>query len=92
VEIEEIIPVSFRLKPLKTIGGHQHPENNAGIDIPESVIVVRYRTKKMPDCITLFRCRTGSGIVNVFQSGTGLTGCRTVRHSGILASSLEEHF
>ncbi len=43
----------------------------------------RYRTKKMLDCVSLVRYRTGFGIVSFFQSGTGLTGCRTVRHSGI---------
>jgi hypothetical protein len=37
----------------------------------------------MPDCVALFWHRTGSGIVNFFQSGIGLTGCWTVLHSGI---------
>ncbi len=37
----------------------------------------------MPDRVNLVRYRTCSGIVSFFQSGTGLTGCRTVRHSGI---------
>jgi hypothetical protein len=36
----------------------------------------------MPDCIILFRYRIGSGIVSLSQSGTRLTECRTVRHSG----------
>jgi hypothetical protein len=53
----------------------------AGIGIPASVISVRYRTKKMPDCATLFRYRIVSGIVSFFQSGTGLTGCRKIRYS-----------
>jgi hypothetical protein len=53
-------------------------ETNAGIGIPD------YRTKKMPDCLSLVRYRICSGIVSFFQSGTGLTGCRTVRLSGIL--------
>jgi hypothetical protein len=57
-------------------------KTNAGIGIPASVISVRYRTKKMPDCATLFRYRIVSGIVSFFQSGTGLTGCRTIRYSG----------
>jgi hypothetical protein len=39
--------------------------------------------KKMPDCVALLRYQTVSGIVSVFQSGTGLIRCRTVRHSGI---------
>jgi hypothetical protein len=26
--------------------------------------------------------RTVSGIISFFQSGTGLTGCRTIRYSG----------
>jgi hypothetical protein len=58
-------------------------ETNAGIGIPASRILVRYPTKKMLDCVSLVRHRTCSGIVIFFQSGTGLTGCRTVRHSGI---------
>jgi hypothetical protein len=37
----------------------------------------------MPDCVGLVRYRACSGIVIFFQSGTGLFGCRTVRHSGI---------
>jgi hypothetical protein len=37
----------------------------------------------MPDWVSLVRYRTCFGIVSFFQSGTGLTGCRTVRHSGI---------
>jgi hypothetical protein len=45
-------------------------ETNAGISIPASVISVRYRIKKMPDCVTLIRYRVGSGIVIDFQSGT----------------------
>ncbi len=59
-------------------------ETNAGIGIPASRILVRYWTKKMSDCVSLVHERTCSGIVSFFQSGTGLTGCRTVRHSGIL--------
>jgi hypothetical protein len=57
-------------------------KTNAVIGIPASVISVRYRSKKMPDCMALFRYRTGRGIASFFQSSTGLTGCRTVRHSG----------
>jgi hypothetical protein len=38
----------------------------------------------MPDCFSLVQYRTSSGTVNFFHSGTGLTGCRTVRHYGIL--------
>jgi hypothetical protein len=34
-------------------------------------------------CIILFRYRTGPGVVNFFQSGTGLTGCRIVQYSDI---------
>ncbi len=58
-------------------------ETNAGIGIPASQILVRYRAKKMPDCASLVRYRTCSGIVSFFQSGTGLTGCQTVWHSDI---------
>jgi hypothetical protein len=45
------------------------------IGIPASDISVRYRTRFL-----LFRYRTGSGICLLFQSGTGLAGCLTVRH------------
>ncbi len=58
-------------------------ETNADIGSPASRILVWYRTRKMPDCVNLVRYRTCSSIVSFFQSGTGLTGCRTVRHSGI---------
>ncbi len=58
-------------------------ETNAGIGIPASIISVRHRTKKLPDCLGLIRYRTCPGIVSFFYSGTGLIGCRTVRHSGI---------
>jgi hypothetical protein len=47
--------------------------------IPASIISVRYRTG-----LSLFWCRTGSGIGLSFYSITGLTGYRTVQHSGIL--------
>ncbi len=33
--------------------------------------------------VSLVRNRTCSGIISFFQSSTGLTGCRTGRHSGI---------
>ncbi len=58
-------------------------ETNAGIGIPASRILVRYRTKKMPDYVSIVWYQTCSGIVSVFQSGTGLTRCWTVQHSGI---------
>jgi hypothetical protein len=48
-------------------------KTNAGIGIPASVISGRYRIKKMLDCVSLFWYRTGSGIVNLFQSGTGFS-------------------
>jgi hypothetical protein len=57
-------------------------KTNAGIGIPASVISVRYRAKKMPDCAALIRYRKSSDIVRLFQSGTGLSGCWTIRHSG----------
>jgi hypothetical protein len=44
---------------------------------------------KMPDCVSLVRYRTCSGNVSFFQSGTGLFGCRTVRHSGIYTHKQE---
>jgi hypothetical protein len=37
----------------------------------------------MPDCVSLVWYRTCSGIVSFFQSGTILTGCWTVWHSGL---------
>jgi hypothetical protein len=58
-------------------------KTNAGIGIPASQILVLYRTKKVPDCVSLVRYQICSAIVSFFQSGTGLTGCRTVLHSGI---------
>jgi hypothetical protein len=58
-------------------------ETNAGIGIPACRILFRYQNKKMPDCVSLVQYRTCSGIVTFFQSGTGLTGCRTLWHSGI---------
>ncbi len=80
---------SFKLKSKQ--GGYTIQENlgigiektNAGIGIPASRLLVRYWTTKMPDCVSLVRYRTCSGIVSFFQSGTGLTGCWTVWHSGI---------
>jgi hypothetical protein len=42
-------------------------ENNAGIGIPASMISVRYRNKKMPDCISLVQYWTGSGTVSFFS-------------------------
>jgi hypothetical protein len=37
----------------------------------------------MPDCVSFVRYQTNYGIVSFFQSGAGLTGCRTVWHTGI---------
>jgi hypothetical protein len=42
-------------------------ETNAGIGILASRILVQYRTNKMPDCVSLVRCRTCSGIVSFFS-------------------------
>jgi hypothetical protein len=39
--------------------------------------------KKVPDWVSLVRYWTCSGMVSLFQSGTGLTTCWTVRHSVI---------
>ncbi len=58
-------------------------ETNAGNGILASRILVQYRTKKMPDCVSLVWYQTCSGIVNFLHSGTGLTGCRTFQHSNI---------
>jgi hypothetical protein len=46
-------------------------KTNSGIGIPVSVISVRYRSKKMPDCCASYWYRSSSGIVTCFQSGTG---------------------
>jgi hypothetical protein len=61
------------------IGIHK---TNAGIGIPVPDFSVRCRTKKMLDCVALHRYRIRCSIVSCFQSGTRLTGCRTIRHSG----------
>jgi hypothetical protein len=53
---------------------------------PASCISFRYRSIPVPDWVFLFRYRTGSSIGIFVHSGTGLTGCRTVRHSGIWKS------
>jgi hypothetical protein len=46
----------------------------------------------MPDCVSLVRYRTCPGIVSSVHSGTGLIGCRTVRHSSIYTHAHEnEH-
>jgi hypothetical protein len=57
-------------------------EPNAGINIPVSIISVQYQTKKMLGCVGLVQYWIGPGIVSFFPlySGTGLVGCRTVRH------------
>ncbi len=68
----------YRLPSFRGIG---IDKTNAGI--PASRILAWYRTKKMPVCVSLVRYWTCSAIVSFFQSGTGLTRCRTVRHSGI---------
>ncbi len=79
-----IMPKNHLIVPkVVKVRTNMHSWASAGIGIPASRISVRYRTKKMPDCVFLVRYRTYSGIVSFFQSGTGLTGCQTVRHSGI---------
>jgi hypothetical protein len=64
---------------------HDIKADAAGIGIPASDISVRYRYRSIlvPDWIRYFRYRTGSDSCILFHSGTGLTGCRTVWHSGI---------
>jgi hypothetical protein len=42
-----------------------------------------YQSDTGPDWVPLFCCWTGSGIGIFVHSSTGLTRCRTVRHSGI---------
>ncbi len=59
-------------------------ETNTGIGTPAYMISVWYQNKKMPDSISLVQYRTGSGAISFFHFGTALTGCWTVRHSGIL--------
>ncbi len=58
----------------------------AGIGIPASCISVLYWSNRVPR--TGSRPYPGTGVVppkhrHIVHSGTGLTGCRTVRHSGI---------
>ncbi len=57
--------------------------NAAGIGIPASCISVQYQSIPVPDWVPLFWYRTSSSIGIFVYSGTGLTVCRTVRHSGI---------
>jgi hypothetical protein len=37
----------------------------AGISLPASIISVRYWNIPIPDCVSLFRYQTGSGIIPV---------------------------
>jgi hypothetical protein len=66
-------------------------ETNAGIDIPASIISVRYRVKNSRTALAW----SGTGPFPaslVFHSGTGLVRCRTVWHSGIYTHELaHEH-
>jgi hypothetical protein len=50
-----------------------------------SGISVRYQSIPLPDWFSLFRFLTGSGICICNNSGTGLSGCREFRPSGIPA-------
>ncbi len=43
-------------------------KTNAGVGIPASQMLVRYRTKRMPDCVFLVRYWTCSGFVSFFFS------------------------
>jgi hypothetical protein len=56
----------------------------AGNRHPVSGLSVRYRSIPVPKWVPLFQYWTGSGVGIFFLYGTGLTGCRTVRHSSIL--------
>jgi hypothetical protein len=42
-------------------------ETNTSIGIPASMISIWYWNKKMPDCISLVRYRTGSATVSFFS-------------------------
>jgi hypothetical protein len=64
---------------------------NVGIDIPASIVSVRYR-KKMFDGVDLVYLRLGSGIGNSLHSGSGLTECWKDRHSGICKGLSKRHF
>jgi hypothetical protein len=59
-----------------TIAGHRHSGIQNFILVPD---------KKMPDHVSLVQYRICSGIISFFHSCTGLTGCRTVWHSGFLS-------
>ncbi len=72
-----------------SIGGHRHQgrchrHRHPGIGIPASLISDSYRSTSIPDRSPLYWYRTGSGFGIVFHSGTGMTGCRKVRHSDII--------
>jgi hypothetical protein len=57
-------------------------EDAADIAIPAPIFSVR--SVSVPDWVSLFRYRNGTGIGIYFHSGSGLTGCRTVRRCSIL--------
>jgi hypothetical protein len=63
--------------------GNDIKANAAGIGILASGISGRYWSIPVQNWVALFRHRAGSGIGIVVCSSTGLTDCRTVRHSGI---------
>jgi hypothetical protein len=42
-------------------------ETNAGIGIPAYRILVRYQTKKLPDCVSLVGYLTCSGFISFFS-------------------------
>ncbi len=57
-------------------------EDAADIAIPAPIFSVR--SVSVPNWVSLFRYRNGTGIGIYFHSGSGLTGCRTVRRCSIL--------
>ncbi len=61
-------------------------DDAAGIGIPASSNSVRYRGLPVPDLGTLIPVTYWMRHRHFFHSGTGLTGCRTVRRSGIQKS------
>ncbi len=65
-----------------TIAGHRNRGRCSRFRHSAFIISMRYRSNPVPDWVSLFRCRAISfGIGTSFYSVTGLTRCRTVRHS-----------
>jgi hypothetical protein len=71
------------------IAGHQIIVDAASIGILTFIFSVLYRSILVPDWISFFWYRTGSGIGTSFHSGNGLIGCRKPWHSSILKNCMK---